>query len=610
MTKMLGKSIDRYHIVEQLGEGGMATVYKAFDTRLERNVALKVIRAGQVDAPGFLQRFEREAKALAQMSHPNIVKVLDFGDYEDQLYLVMEYLPGGTLKEKMGTQVSCQEAARLLIPMTKALGYAHTRKIVHRDIKPANILLTESGQPMLSDFGIAKILESDEAVDLTGTGVGIGTPEYMAPEQAMGKEVDHRVDIYALGIVLYELLTGRKPFEADTPVAVVLKHISEPLPRPKDFVSTLPEFAERVIFKSLAKEPEDRFQDMESFEKALEKFLQPSEAETRLEEPDTVFQPQTQTKPYQSDSYGEPSSTLSRETASRPGTESVYAAKPVKKRSSIPIFLILGIVLVGIVIVGGIIAVVAGAMIFGDEEPTAIAAEELLFTETPFQIIPDTVQPTDIIMPTMTSLPPDEVLPTATEMPTQVLPTPEPELYALLVDDFSDPNSGWEIGDFDNGSVGYKDGAYFVISLTENMNMWGAAFRDFTDVVIEVDTNQIYGPANNNNDYGVMCRVQSEGDGYSFNISGDGFYSIQRAVDDDFLDLVEWTFSDVIRQGNAVNHMKVICDGSKLVLFVNDSRLAEASDTHFSSGDIAFSATTYELEETEVHFDNVVVSSP
>lgn len=607
MTKMLGKSIDRYHIVEQLGEGGMATVYKAYDTRLERNVALKIIRAGQVDAPGFLQRFEREAKALAQMSHPNIVKVLDFGDYEDQLYLVMEYLPGGTLKEKMGAQVSYQEAARLLIPMTKALRYAHTRKIVHRDIKPANILLTESGQPMLSDFGIAKILESDEAVDLTGTGVGIGTPEYMAPEQALGKEIDHRVDIYALGIVLYELLTGRKPFEADTPVAVVLKQISEPLPRPSEFVSTIPEFVEQVIFKSLAKKPEDRFQDMEAFEKALEKFLHLPAAETRVEQPGTAYQQQTQTKLYQSDSFGVAGRTVPKETTSRPGIESVYPAEPVKKRSSIPIFLVLGIALVGIIIVGGIITVVAGLVIFGDEEPTSIAAQDVLFTEIPVQIILDTVQPTDIILPT------DEVLPTPTEMLTQAPPTPAPDQVTLFVDDFSDANSGWEIGDYGDGSVGYKDGAYFVISLNENMNMWGAAFRDFTDIVIEADAIQIYGPANNNNDYGVMCRVQSDGsecDGYSFNISGDGFCSIQRAVGDEFFDLVEWTFSDVIRQGNAVNHLKVICDGSRLVFFVNDILLVETADTHFSSGDIAFSATTYETEYTEVHFDNVVVSSP
>ncbi|MCJ7625367.1 MAG: protein kinase [Anaerolineaceae bacterium] len=604
MTKMLGKSIGRYHIVEKLGEGGMASVYKSFDTRLERNVALKVIRAGQVDTPGFLQRFEREAKALAQMSHPNIVKILDFGDYEDQLYLVMEYLPGGTLKEKMGIQVPYQEAARLLIPVAKALGYAHSRKIIHRDIKPANILLTESGQPMLSDFGIAKILGSDEGVDLTGTGVGIGTPEYMAPEQAMGKDIDHRVDIYALGVVLYELLTGRKPFEADTPIAVVLKHISEPLPRPREFTNTIPEFAEQVIFKSLAKNPVDRFQDMESFVEALEKFLQIPIAKTRVEQPSAAFQQGTQTKPYLSDSFDLPGRTVPSETPSRADPRSVYPPIPVKKGSSIPIILILGIALAGMIIVGGIIAVVAGSLLFGKETPTAISAELGLMTETPWQVISDNVQPTDITLPAIPSLP------TATELPTQSPPPPASDQEILYVDDFSYPNSGWEIGDYENGSVGYKDGVYFVISSVENMNMYGASFGYFTDVVIEVDTIQFHGPANNNNDFGVMCRVQSGGDGYSFNISGDGFYSIQKAVNDEFTDLIEWTSSDVIRQGSSINHLKVICDGSKFVLFVNDTRLVETSDTSFSSGDIAFSATTFESEYTEVHFDNIVVSSP
>jgi serine/threonine protein kinase len=278
MTTLTGQSIGRYHILEQLGEGGMATVYKAYDTRLERNVALKVLRTelfSPVLLQEVLQRFEREAKSLAKLSHPNIVNILDYGEYEGLPYLVMEYLPGGTLKNKLGHTYHWQEAVRILIPIADGLCFAHQHGIIHRDVKPANILLKEKGTPVLTDFGIAKILESSEGHTLTGSGVGIGTPEYMAPEQGMGsKSIDARVDIYALGIMFYEMVVGRKPYVADTPMAVVLKQISDPLPRPTQFVPDIPESVENVLFKALAKQPEDRYLNMEEFIAALEGLLQ------------------------------------------------------------------------------------------------------------------------------------------------------------------------------------------------------------------------------------------------------------------------------------------------------------------------------------------------
>jgi serine/threonine protein kinase len=271
MNNSVGQFLGRYQIVEQLGEGGMATVFRAFDTRLERDVAVKVIRVEKGADAQFLGRFEREARALARLSHPNIVHVNDYGDQDGVPYVVMDYLPGGTLKDKMGAPMPYQEAARLLAPIARALDFAHHMHIVHRDVKPANILLAQTGTPMLSDFGIAKILE-EKTSELTGTGVGIGTPDYMAPEQGAGLKVDYRADIYALGVVYYELVTGRKPFRADTPIATVLKHMTEPLPRPRIFVRDLPEAVEKVIFKAMAKKPEDRYADMAAFAGALEKL--------------------------------------------------------------------------------------------------------------------------------------------------------------------------------------------------------------------------------------------------------------------------------------------------------------------------------------------------
>jgi len=271
MTNLIGQTLGRYHILEQLGEGGMAVVYKAFDTRLERNVAIKVILPQKQHTEKFIKRFEREAKALAQLSHPNIVKVIDYGEQDGIPFLVMEYIPGGTLKKKLaGKPMPWRDAVKILIPIARALGYAHQQKIVHRDVKPSNILITGSGEPMLSDFGIAKILEVEETLDLTGTGVGVGTPEYMSPEQAQGKTVDARSDVYSLGVVLYEMVTGRKPYQADTPYAVVIKHVNEPLPNPKQYSINLPGGIENILYKSLAKDIQNRYKSMEEFEKSLD----------------------------------------------------------------------------------------------------------------------------------------------------------------------------------------------------------------------------------------------------------------------------------------------------------------------------------------------------
>ncbi len=274
MPSLIGQSLGRYHILEQLGKGGMATVYKAFDTRLERNVAVKVILPGQQQSAKFIKRFEREAKVLAQLSNPNIVKVLDYGEQDSMPYIIMEYIPAGTLKAKTGRPIPWQQASHLLVPIARALEYAHQQEVIHRDVKPSNILITQSGEPMLSDFGIANMLSTQETVDLTGTGVGLGTPEYMAPEQGMGKTVDARADIYALGIILYELVTGRRPYEADTPMAIMVKKATEPLPRPTRFVSDLPATVERVLIKALARDPDNRYRTAGEFALALEKLAQ------------------------------------------------------------------------------------------------------------------------------------------------------------------------------------------------------------------------------------------------------------------------------------------------------------------------------------------------
>jgi eukaryotic-like serine/threonine-protein kinase len=276
MASFVGQNIGgRYQITDELGQGGMATVYKAYDARLERDVAIKVIRTdlfGPAVLEPLLKRFELEARSLAKFDHPNIISIYDYGEYQGAPFLVMQYLPGGTLKERIGGRcLPWQEAAQIAAAIARALAYAHQRDIIHRDVKPANVLVAEDGILKLSDFGIAKALESKNTTQLTGTGMGIGTPQYMAPEQWRGKAV-LQTDIYALGVVFYELVTGHRPYDADTPGAIFEMVLVHPLPRPKDDVPDLPYAVERIFFKALAKKPEDRYAEMGEFVKALEQL--------------------------------------------------------------------------------------------------------------------------------------------------------------------------------------------------------------------------------------------------------------------------------------------------------------------------------------------------
>jgi len=356
----------------------MATVYKAFDTRLERDVAVKIIRTERLTIetmPKALKRFEREAKALGKLTHPNIVPVSDYGEYEGKPYLVMPYLPGRTLKQKLGKPIPWQEAVQLLLPIAEALDYAHSQNMIHRDVKPSNILLTQRGQPMLTDFGIAKILDLEETQDLTGTSAAVGTPEYMAPEQATAKTVDHRADIYALGVVLYEMITGRKPYTADTPLAVLFKHASEPLPRPKQYIPSLPDDVEKVLLKALTKKPDDRYQGMNGMMKDLQRLFSSKKQSTEEAKP----------------------------------ARELESSEPIDKRKTELRFVGVGVASLGLLIIVSMICFVSIgsglSTIFATVTPTTTLTQTFTPTSTLTLTVPPTLTSTAIPTITMTSIP-------------------------------------------------------------------------------------------------------------------------------------------------------------------------------------------------------------
>jgi hypothetical protein len=271
---LIGQTLGQYRIIEQIGAGGMAAVFKAYQPGLNREVALKVLPPYFAKKEDFVERFTREAQAIGNLHHPNILPVYDTGQDKGFSYIAMRYIPNArTLSDEMKSPLSTERIIELIAQIGGALDQAHKAGIIHRDVKPSNVLL--DGQwALLSDFGLAKMVEGSS--ELTGTGVGMGTPAYMSPEQGMGKKVDHRTDIYALGIMLYEMLTGVVPHRAETPIATVMKRLNEPLPMPRSLNPNIPEAVERVLLKALATDPADRFDSTGAMAVALKEAFGPN----------------------------------------------------------------------------------------------------------------------------------------------------------------------------------------------------------------------------------------------------------------------------------------------------------------------------------------------
>jgi serine/threonine-protein kinase len=279
-----GQTLGKYRVMEPLGRGGMARVYRAYHPQLDRYVAIKVLRADLAEDEEFLTRFRREAQAVAALRHPNIVQVFDSDVQGDVYYMVLELLEGDTLKARLNDyrvrddRMALGEVVRIMLDVLDGLAYAHSEGMIHRDIKPGNVLLTKRGQAVIADFGIAHIVGGTRH---TISGALMGTLNYMAPEQGFEGHSDVRSDIYSLGVVLYEMMTRRTPFEADTPLAVLMKHLNDPLPLPRQIEPGIPEPFERIVLKALSKQPEDRYQSAEQMAQALREAAEEAEIELR-----------------------------------------------------------------------------------------------------------------------------------------------------------------------------------------------------------------------------------------------------------------------------------------------------------------------------------------
>jgi tRNA A-37 threonylcarbamoyl transferase component Bud32 len=573
MPLSTGKVIDnRYRIVKLLGQGGMGAVYRAWDMRLEKPIALKEmvpqINLSDEMLAGLREQFRQEAQILATLVHPNLVRVTDYFSWDGKEYLVMDFVEGENLAELIardGAQPEPQVlewAGQLLA----ALGYCHKRGVIHRDIKPQNIIITPEGQAVLVDFGLVKLW--DPSAPETRTVMrGAGTPEYAPPEQYdMGVgHTDQRSDIYSVGATLYHALTGQVPPTATQRMASPSSFMS-----PRRINAEVSPGTEAAVLKALEMAMDRRYQDTEEMAQALGVAPRPA-----------VIVP----------SGAQPE----REKPAPPAEE----ATPARRGGILWGVGGLGLAAIIVVCLGvTVVAILAGSGAFGGGNAT---------------VTPTTTTPS---LPTGTSLPVTDTPLPATDTPSPSTATPLPTATSvpagglLLEDRFDDPESGWEVDDSEEGDVGYRDGYYYVLAETEGVQILGFGPRTFSDLVIDVDATQVTGSPDSVNAYGAMCRVQPNGDGYLLRISGDGEYAIQRVVDDAFESLVDWTASDAINQGNAANHVQAVCDGARLALYANGELLAEAEDDTFTEGDIGLTATTFESVATEVHFDNLTVIEP
>lgn len=369
MTRLVGQTLGGYRVVSQIGQGGMATIYKAYQPSLDRYVALKVLPSylsEQDDA--FTKRFEREARSIAKLRHPNILMVHDSGEHQDIRYIVMEYVDAGTFKDNLSNQPGFAQAAPLISQVASALDYAHDQGVIHRDVKPSNILLPKPDWALLTDFGLATMVGGSF---LTQSGMTVGTPAYISPEQGRGEKVGKESDIYSLGVILYELATGSVPFTAETPMAVVIKHILEPLPLPSSKNPNISEQVERIILKAMAKEPENRFSSAGEMAEALNGFLRAAESFPTVIQTPAVISSAT---PEPSTTVGEhayqESQTQAGVTISQePGppveegkSQPVAAKKPPAKRWSI--FAALG----GLLVVAAVAAALLLTGVFSDDK--------------------------------------------------------------------------------------------------------------------------------------------------------------------------------------------------------------------------------------------------
>lgn len=571
MTK---ETIGRYEIQSEIGRGGMATVYLAYDPNFRRNVAIKLVSVNLHENTIFRERFEREARLIARIEHPAIVPVYDFGEQSDQPYLVMRYMPGGSLASKIkGEGLTFSSAVQIISQIAPALDAVHTQGVVHRDLKPGNILFDGFGNPAISDFGIAYFTAATN--DLTGSAI-IGTPTYMSPEQVRGdNDLDGRSDIYALGVILFEMFAGRGPFYAANPLSIAMKHLTDSIPSIRSLRPDFPQEVELVLNKAMAKDREARYANASELARTLREVPAFQESEVRVSSPVSHrldVSTEVDVSEDSQASIGSPSAPPSEHLQSNVNHSqkisdekvlpSVTNVKP--SRSRIP-------QIAAMAVVGLLLFFVCGSLgVFGTWAGLA-------------GLFPGQNQ----------SAPPTLATTQAT---------------VLYEDDFSDPNRGWPTIQNAQGGYSYQPDGYHISAYEINSAPYAKTNREYENASIYVDARPVREGVNGY--YGLLCRIRDDQNFYYFVIQSDGEYAIGKKKNGEFLSFfTERMESDAVKQGNQTNRLRADCTGNTLRFYVNDVKLAEVTDTDFLSGFSGLVAVALDTQGLEVIFNNFLITT-
>lgn len=570
---MSKKTFGRYEIQSEIGRGGMAIVYLAYDPSFRRNVAIKLMSVNLNEHSVFRERFEREAHLIAKIEHPAIVPVYDYGEQDDQLYLVMRHMAGGSLTRKIKSgALSLGDATQIVSQIAPALDAVHSQGIVHRDLKPANILLDGFGNPAISDFGIAHL--SEATIDLTGSAI-IGTPSYMSPEQVRGSDLDRRSDLYALGIILFEMLAGRGPFQANTPMSLAMKHLTESIPSILSFRPDLPLEVGSVLDKALAKDKEMRYASASELASDLKEISGTFKDDNKVPTPISVKTSRREELPTEVDVSDSVESAVSSSNASKiksaqskaknTSSNINHMQKPTREKPSSGVL--------------RIIAIVGGALLFFIFCSSlglfgTWAGLSNLFSE-------------------------DNQPPTSTASVQDIV---------LFADDFSDPTSGWPTVQNNQGGYGYQQDGYHIFINEINAVFWAKTSRQDDDISIYVDAKPI--SENRNGYYGLLCRIQDDENFYYFVIQSNGNYNIGKYKNAEFQPLLSevWLQSNAINQSNQTNRLQADCLGNRLRFYVNNVLLGEVVDTDFTSGFSGVLAANLDSQRFEVIFNNFLIT--
>jgi hypothetical protein len=609
-----GKTLGKYQIHSPLGQGGMAAVYKAFQPGVERYVALKILPRQYASDPEFTGRFEQEAKVIAQLQHPHILPVHDFGQADGYTFLVMPLVETGTLADLLkGFALPLGKIRTIISQIGDALDYAHSQGLIHRDVKPSNILIDRRGNCLLTDFGIAKMVQGTK--HFTATGGILGTPTYMSPEQGMGEKLTQTSDVYSLGVVLYEMATGKVPFDAETPLAVVIKHMNDPLPPPSKLKPEISRTLETVIMKALAKAPGDRFPTAADLVRAVRTAIPESIGEAAEVQISTV--PRKELATAEELALGESAELAAATPTPVPLEPPLAPVEPARKQPGSlrrfgPWVVAGGLALLGLCGLGTYAAIRVSGLFPSEAESQALetslaleaqastsesqagtsqAEVDLAATATVVAVVQAARTASVELAAAGTS--------TAAAPPTETSPSQAASLAELpaahwpivLAESFDSNLNGWvpftDFSDeFGTRTFVFANGSYrWTVQPDRDVNLHDTPeMNALTDFYAAVTVRQTDGP--DSADYGLAFRViSSEGvdSFYSFSISDTQQYSWQVLQDGEWTTLTPWTTSEAIIAGG-INRVAVLAEGEHFAFFVNDQLVDEGENSDLIQG--------------------------